>query len=66
MKSGRGSAHAEPVEALGGVFQQPARGRLADNRVRPAAALRASMGERAEPTQRTRDRVFRLTDACGG
>jgi apolipoprotein N-acyltransferase len=25
MKSGRGSVHAEPVEALGGVFQQPAR-----------------------------------------
>src|SRR5262245_44850792 len=26
MKSGRGSVHAEPVEAWGGVVQQPARG----------------------------------------
>ena len=26
MKSGRGSVHAERVEALGGVFQQPVRG----------------------------------------
>jgi len=29
MKSRRGSAHAEPVEACGGVFQQPARPRAA-------------------------------------
>ena len=54
MKPGRGTAHAEPVEAWGGVFQQPAAACASDS-YRDLDAALAEMGGGSDPHVTIRD-----------